>query len=72
VYYALKWHVQYYLGKIPKPMAVGVFTTNLCNLKCSMCSIWRDKKKTTLSYDQLEKLVDAVAPRMLLFLIQRG
>jgi len=72
VYYALKWHLQYYLGKIPKPMVVGLFTTNRCNLKCSMCSIWRDKKKTTLSYDQLEKLVDAVTPGCCYFSFSGG
>jgi len=71
-YHALKWHFQYYLGKMPKPMAVGVFTTNRCNLKCSMCSIWRDRKKTTLSYDQLKKLVDAVTPGCCYFSFSGG
>ena len=71
-YYALRWHLRYYLGKIPKPMVVGLFTTNRCNLRCSMCSIWRDKKKTTLSYDQLKSLVDAVTPGCCYFSFSGG
>jgi len=37
-----------------------------------MCSIWRDKKKTTLSYDRLKKLVDSVTPGCCYFSFSGG
>jgi len=69
---ALNWHFQYYRGGSPKPMAVGLFVTNLCNLSCAMCSIWRDRKKTTLSHDRLLKLVEAVTPGCCYFSFSGG
>lgn len=58
----LKWHLRYFLGGRPPPVAVGLFTTSLCNLSCRMCGIWRDPEPQTLSYGDLVRLVDAVSP----------
>ncbi len=69
---ALRWHLDYYRGRMPKPMAVGLFTTNRCNLKCSMCSIWRDPAKATLSYDRLRTLVELVTPGCCYFSFSGG
>ncbi len=69
---ALKWHLRYYGGRMPKPMAVGLFATNRCNLRCSMCTIWRDPGKATLSFDRLRRLVDLVTPGCCYFSFSGG
>lgn len=71
-YSALKWHLKYYRGKAPKPLVVGLFTTNRCNLRCSICSIWRDRKQADLGYERLKKLVDAVTPGCCYFSFSGG
>lgn len=58
---ALRWHLAYLRGERPQPVAVGLFATSRCNLRCRMCGIWRDPSPRTLSYESLVKLVDAVA-----------
>lgn len=58
----LKWHAGYYLRGKGFPLVCGCFLTNRCNLQCAMCSIWGDKKKSTLSLEQFRTLVDSTTP----------
>lgn len=61
---AALWHANYYLAGRGFPLVCGVFLTNRCNLRCRMCSIWTDKKKSDLSLRQVTDLVDSVSPRL--------
>lgn len=61
-YHLIRWHADYYLRKKSFPLVCGVFLTNCCNLQCGMCSIWADKKKNTLTFEQVKDLVDGVVP----------
>ena len=70
--HALNWHLRYYLGGRPPPMAVGLFTTSACNLNCRMCAIWRDPERRTLTYEQAAKLIDAVTPGCCYFSFSGG
>lgn len=55
----LKWYFNYYIKHRPLPLVLSVFTTNACNLKCDICSIWRSGPKATLSLANLRDLIDA-------------
>jgi MoaA/NifB/PqqE/SkfB family radical SAM enzyme len=61
-YHLARWHYRFYVRKKSFPVVCGVYLTNKCNLQCAMCSIWADKKKSTLTLDQVKTLVDAVTP----------
>lgn len=69
---ALLWHLKYFLGGRPGPVAVGLFTTSRCNLSCRMCGIWRDPEPKSLSYEELVGLVDAVSPLCCYFSFSGG
>jgi MoaA/NifB/PqqE/SkfB family radical SAM enzyme len=58
---ALRWYYNYYIRRTSRALILAIFTTNLCNLKCDICSIWSNASKSTLSFDQLKYLVDASA-----------
>lgn len=57
----LKWYYNYYFFHHPLPLILAVYTTNHCNLQCEICSIWRDRSKATISFEQLKSLVDVNA-----------
>ncbi len=57
---ALRWHLSRLLGGRPAPVAVGLFVTSRCNLRCRMCGIWRDPEPKSLPYEDLVRLIDAV------------
>lgn len=62
LYQSARWHIHYYLRKKSFPLASGIFLTNICNLKCRMCSIWTDGEKKTLTLGQVKSFVDAFTP----------
>jgi MoaA/NifB/PqqE/SkfB family radical SAM enzyme len=70
--YTLKWHINYSLRKKNKPLIIGVFLTNRCNLRCSMCSIWRAPDKKELNLDDIKKIVNAVSPGCVYFSFSGG
>jgi MoaA/NifB/PqqE/SkfB family radical SAM enzyme len=61
-WHSLRWHFHYYLKKSSFPLACGIFLTSKCNLRCSMCSIWGDANKSSISLEQLKSIVDSVTP----------
>ncbi len=62
LYHSFRWHMRFYLNRKGFPLVCGVFLTNRCNLRCRMCSIWTDPNKQTLSFKQLQNLVEAFRP----------
>jgi len=54
-----KWYFDRYVRRRYSPLIVAIFTTNLCNLKCDICSIWRGAPKASISLQQLKDVVDA-------------
>ncbi|RKX99266.1 MAG: hypothetical protein DRP55_07535 [Spirochaetes bacterium] len=56
------WHIKYYLKKESFPLIAGIFTTSRCNMKCTMCTIWRNKKKEDITFKELKEFVDTVTP----------
>jgi MoaA/NifB/PqqE/SkfB family radical SAM enzyme len=56
------WHAKYYLTGHGFPLVCGVFLTNRCNLRCRMCSIWTDRKKSDLSFEQVKNVIDTCSP----------
>jgi MoaA/NifB/PqqE/SkfB family radical SAM enzyme len=57
-----RWYFSRVSGRGGFPLVCGVFLTNRCNCTCSMCSIWRDRKKADLSLETIKTLVDALTP----------
>lgn len=58
----LSWHIQYYLFNRSFPLAMGIFTTTRCNMKCIMCTIWRNKNKEDISFRKMKNIIDGVTP----------
>jgi MoaA/NifB/PqqE/SkfB family radical SAM enzyme len=69
----MRWHLDHYVLKRPsKPLVVGVFLTNKCNLHCEMCSIWRSQKKAELTLEDIVRLVDRLTPGCCYFSFSGG
>lgn len=54
-----KWYFNYYIKRQPRPLVLSVFTTNACNFRCDICSIWRSDPKATISLAKIKNLIDA-------------
>lgn len=71
-FYVFKWHINYLLKRNNKPLAIGVFLTNRCNLRCDMCTIWRSQNKVQLSMDDIKKILGVISPGCCYFSFSGG
>lgn len=55
---ALFWYGRYYFLKKFTPLSCGLYVTNRCNLKCDMCSVWREEEKKTLPLEVNKMIID--------------
>lgn len=56
-----RWHINYYFLGRGKPISVGTYITDVCNSRCVMCNIWKNKKPSTYPRVYQEQAIDALA-----------
>ncbi len=57
----LRWHARYYLRGRGWPVSAGVYLTDVCNSRCIMCDIWKNRDKHVYPRAAQERAVDALA-----------
>ncbi len=56
-YRILKWSVNYYLFNKTSPLICGIHVTDVCNLRCEMCGVWKKDQKETLDIELYKKTI---------------
>ena len=56
-YRILKWYVNYYIFNIKSPLICGIHVTDVCNLRCEMCGVWKSELKETLDFELYKKII---------------
>lgn len=54
----IKWHFNYYFLKKSFPLISVFYLTNICNYKCMMCNIWRNKQKNVIPLIKFKKIIN--------------
>ncbi len=54
----MQWHFKYYLLKKHSPLSCGIYVTNICNMRCEMCNIWRNPKLNALPMKDYKNIID--------------
>lgn len=62
LYNTIKWHFDYYIRKKSFPLIAGIFTTSRCNMRCLMCTIWRNKIKEDISLEEFKEFINSITP----------
>ncbi len=66
-YRILIWHLRYFTGLKPRPLACGCYITSRCNFRCEFCNIWRIKPDFQISQEQAERLIKELAELGLIY-----
>lgn len=55
---ALLWHFRHYVLKKDSPLIAAFQLTNRCDLKCRMCTLWKNPQKSTLPFGVFKRAID--------------
>ncbi|SHI59676.1 polysaccharide pyruvyl transferase family protein [Algibacter luteus] len=53
----LKLHEINFFNKLEKPTIINLNANDICNSKCTMCNIWKNKQDKEITYDDLKVIL---------------
>ncbi len=56
-YRILKWSFNYYIFRKTSPLICGIHVTDVCNLRCEMCGVWKKELNETLDFELYKKTI---------------
>jgi MoaA/NifB/PqqE/SkfB family radical SAM enzyme len=56
-YRILKWSVKYYIFRQTSPIICSIHVTDVCNLRCEMCGVWKNESGETLDFELYKKTI---------------